>query len=122
MIYLNDSRLGQIFQRKMNSSSDAIAIARKREVNATRKIFIIVVFCILCWLPMQILNMIGTITGSHVRSEFINKSAKVLQQLSSAVDPILYAYHLKGFRRAIFVLLRLKIIVKRNQNTLSGTA
>jgi hypothetical protein len=102
MIYLNDSRLNKIFQRKENSSTDAIAIAQKREINATRKIFIIVVFCVFCWLPMHILNIISTITGSHVRSEFVNKSAKVLQHLSSAVDPILYAYHLKGFRRAIF--------------------
>jgi hypothetical protein len=65
---------------------------------------------------MQILNMISTIIESHVKNEFINKSAKVLLHLSSAVDPILYAYRLKDFRRAIFVLLRVKIKNSQNQN------
>lgn len=75
--------------------------AQKREVKATQNLSIIVAFFMICWLPLYTINCIN----AFCRECFINESFTyfgiILSHLNSAINPLLYAYHLKDFRGAL---------------------
>lgn len=75
--------------------------AQKREVKATQNLSIIVAFFMICWIPLYTINCIN----AFCRECFINESVIyfgiILSHLNSAINPLLYAYHLKDFRGAL---------------------
>lgn len=83
-----------------------LGAARKREIKATQNLSIIVLFFMICWLPLYTINCIQAFCRSCDVHPKLTLLCIILTHLNSAVNPILYAYHLKDFRLALknFVL------------------
>lgn len=75
---------------------------QKREVKATQNLSIIVLFFMICWIPLYTINFILAFCGDcfQVNSTFM-LFCIILSHLNSAGNPLLYAYHLRDFRAAL---------------------
>lgn len=78
-----------------------LGAARKREVKATQNLSIIVLFFMMCWFPLYTINCIKAFCPDCYVPELLTYGCIVLSHLNSAVNPVLYAYHLKDFRAAL---------------------
>lgn len=78
-----------------------LGAARKREVKATQNLSIIVLFFMMCWFPLYTINCIKAFCSDCFVPPLLTYGCIVLSHLNSAVNPILYAYHLKDFRAAL---------------------
>lgn len=86
-----------------------LGAAQKREVKATQNLSIIVLFFMICWIPLYTINFIVAFCSDCfvVNSTFM-LFCVILSHLNSAGNPLLYAYHLKDFRAALkYFLCRL---------------
>lgn len=88
-----------------------LGAARKREIKATQNLSIIVIFFMMCWLPLYTINCIKAFCPECHIDASITFAAIILSHLNSAVNPLLYAYNLKDFRAAMKTLI-LKMIGK----------
>ncbi|XP_044271328.1 adenosine receptor A2a isoform X2 [Tribolium madens] len=78
-----------------------LGAAQKREVKATQNLAIIVLFFMICWIPLYTINCILAFCNDcKVDSNFMF-SCIILSHLNSAGNPLLYAYHLRDFRAAL---------------------
>lgn len=75
--------------------------AQKREVKATQNLSIIVAFFMICWIPLYTMNCINAFCKECFIHETLIYFGIVLSHLNSAINPLLYAYHLKDFRGAL---------------------
>lgn len=78
-----------------------LGAAQKREVKATQNLAVIVLFFMICWIPLYTINC--TLAFCHtctVDPTFMN-CCIILSHLNSAGNPLLYAYNLKDFRSAL---------------------
>lgn len=82
-----------------------LGAARKREVKATQNLSIIVLFFMICWLPLYTINCIKAFCPDCFVPQALTLFAIILSHLNSAVNPLLYAYHLKDFRAALKALI-----------------
>lgn len=78
-----------------------LGAARKREVKATQNLSIIVLFFMLCWMPLYTINCIKAFCPDCYIPPMMTFIFIILSHLNSAVNPLLYAYHLKDFRAAL---------------------
>ena len=78
-----------------------LGAAQKREVKATQNLSIIVLFFMICWIPLYTINCIKAFCPMCYIHPRITYFSIVLSHLNSAVNPLLYAYHLKDFRAAM---------------------
>ncbi|XP_058127290.1 adenosine receptor A2b [Anopheles ziemanni] len=75
--------------------------AQNREVKATQNLSIIVLFFMICWLPLHTINCIVAFCPQcHIHAP-VMLFVITLSHLNSAINPLLYAYHLKDFRAAL---------------------
>lgn len=82
--------------------------AQKREVKATQNLSIIVAFFMICWIPLYTINCINAFCKQCFINESVIYFGIVLSHLNSAINPLLYAYHLKDFRGAMYRLITCK--------------
>lgn len=80
--------------------------AQKREVKATQNLSIIVAFFMLCWIPLYTINCINAFCKECFINETFTYFGIVLSHVNSALNPLLYAYHLKDFRGALMRLFK----------------
>ncbi|CAO1411003.1 unnamed protein product [Diamesa tonsa] len=80
--------------------------AQKREVKATQNLSIIVCFFVLCWIPLYTINCINAFCTSCYIHPNWTYFGIVLSHFNSAINPVLYAYHLKDFRGALLRLFK----------------
>ncbi|CAL8115386.1 unnamed protein product [Orchesella dallaii] len=74
---------------------------KRREAKAAKKLGIIVLFFMLCWMPLYTINCIQAFYPDFsVPIQFLNFTI-ILSHANSALNPFLYAYHLKEFRLAM---------------------
>lgn len=78
-----------------------LGAAQKREVKATQNLSIIVLFFMICWIPLYTINCIKAFCSSCEIDLRITLSCIVLSHFNSAINPLLYAYHLRDFRLAL---------------------
>lgn len=78
--------------------------AQKREVKATQNLSIIVAFFMICWLPLYTINCINAFCRQCFINEYVIYFGIILSHFNSAINPLLYAYHLKDFRGALLRL------------------
>ncbi|XP_069365748.1 adenosine receptor A3 [Maniola hyperantus] len=78
-----------------------LGAAQKREVKATQNLAIIVFFFIVCWIPLYTINAIKAFMPELDIPNPLTYFCIVFSHLNSAVNPLLYAYHLKDFRAAL---------------------
>lgn len=74
----------------------------------TVKISVIVLIFIVSWFPLQIINVLGALNKTFKIDHNIIAFSMIIAHSNSAINPILYAYHLKDVRRAIFKIFRFK--------------
>lgn len=90
-----------------------LGAARKREVKATQNLSIIVLFFMVCWIPLYTINCVQAFcTSCSVPQTFLD-CCIILSHLNSAGNPLLYAYHLRDFRSALKGLLFGNTVEKR---------
>ncbi|CAH0554656.1 unnamed protein product [Brassicogethes aeneus] len=78
-----------------------LGAAQTNEVKATQNLAIIVLFFMICWIPLYTINcVIAFYHDFHVNPTFMFFCI-ILSHLNSAMNPLLYAYHLKDFRLAL---------------------
>lgn len=82
-----------------------LGAARKREVKATQNLSVIVLFFMLCWLPLYTINCVQAFCPTCHIEPWLMLFLIILSHLNSALNPLLYAYHLKDFRAALKALL-----------------
>ncbi|XP_062537131.1 5-hydroxytryptamine receptor 2B [Armigeres subalbatus] len=78
-----------------------LGAAQKREVKATQNLSIIVLFFMICWIPLYTINCIQAFCRDCTIPSTLMFFCIILSHLNSAVNPLLYAYHLKDFRAAL---------------------
>ncbi|CAK1581695.1 unnamed protein product [Parnassius mnemosyne] len=78
-----------------------LGAAQKREVKATRNLAIIVFFFIVCWIPLYTINAIKAFLPELDIPNPLTYFCIIFSHLNSAINPLLYAYHLKDFRAAL---------------------
>lgn len=79
--------------------------AQKREVKATQNLSIIVAFFMICWIPLYTINCVNAFCKECFIYDSVIFFSIILSHLNSAINPLLYAYHLKDFRGALYRLL-----------------
>lgn len=78
-----------------------LGAAQKREVKATQNLAIIVLFFMICWIPLYTINcVLAFCNDCEINVTFMN-CCIILSHLNSAGNPLLYAYHLRDFRAAL---------------------
>jgi len=82
-----------------------LGAAQKREVKATQNLSIIVMFFMICWIPLYTINCIKAFCPDCYVPLQVTFFSIILSHLNSAVNPLLYAYHLRDFRAAMKNLL-----------------
>lgn len=82
-----------------------LGAAQKREVKATQNLAIIVFFFIICWIPLYTINAIKAFMPELDIPNPLTYVCIIVSHLNSAINPLLYAYHLKDFRAALKGLL-----------------
>lgn len=87
----------------MNSSNSK---SNDREIEATKRITIIIVFYMISTLPLKIVNFLNSACDITVSNEVLIKSLIILTHVKPAVNPMLYAYHLRDFRQTLMKLFR----------------
>ncbi|XP_038216043.1 adenosine receptor A2b [Zerene cesonia] len=78
-----------------------LGAAQKREVKATQNLAIIVFFFIICWIPLYTINAIKAFMPELDIPNPLTYFCIIFSHLNSAINPLLYAYHLKDFRAAL---------------------
>lgn len=78
-----------------------LGAAQKREVKATQNLAIIVFFFIICWIPLYTMNAVKAFMPELDIPNPLTYVFVLVSHLNSAINPLLYAYHLKDFRAAL---------------------
>ncbi|XP_069160678.1 uncharacterized protein [Procambarus clarkii] len=83
--------------------------ASRREVKAAKSLSIIVLFFMVSWFPLYTINCVQAFCKQCDVPIFLMSFTIILTHLNSAINPFLYAYHMKDFRNALkaFILHRL---------------
>ncbi|XP_069841695.1 adenosine receptor A1-like [Dendropsophus ebraccatus] len=72
-----------------------------REFRMATSLFLIVFCFVLCWFPIHILNVIRLFCPQCVVSTDLVLSAVILSHANSAINPVIYVFRMRTFRRAI---------------------
>lgn len=94
-----------------------LGAAQKREVKATQNLSIIVLFFIICWIPLYTINCVKAFCSECYIGSRLTNFCIILSHLNSAVNPLLYAYHLRDFRAALKSLIYKMFGIKETNPT-----
>lgn len=75
--------------------------ASKREVRTAKNLAIIVIFFMICWLPLYTVNCVQAFCSNCIVPIWLLDAFIVLSHVNSALNPFLYAYHMSDFRNAL---------------------
>ncbi|XP_019763060.1 D(1)-like dopamine receptor isoform X2 [Dendroctonus ponderosae] len=103
IVIMNPDKTGNSKCKNLSSGGmiRMLGVQQRNEVKSTQNLAIIVLFFMICWIPLYTINcIIAFYEDFHVNSTFM-LSCIILSHLNSAGNPLLYAYHLKDFRAAL---------------------
>lgn len=110
------SEVNRCDSRRCSTSTNIVhqvTHANKREVKAAKSLSIIVLFFLICWFPLYTINCVQAFCETcPVTPEFMYFTI-ILTHVNSAVNPFLYAYHMKDFRHALKAFILEKILRRR---------
>lgn len=72
-----------------------------RELRMATSLFLVVFCFVVCWFPIHILNVVRLFCPQCVVSADLVLSAVILSHANSAINPIIYVFRMRTFRRAI---------------------
>ncbi|PRD36552.1 UNVERIFIED_CONTAM: Adora2a [Trichonephila clavipes] len=75
--------------------------ASKREVRTAKNLAIIVVFFMICWMPLYTVNCVQAFCSRCQVPTWLLDTFIILSHANSALNPFLYAYHMSDFRLAL---------------------
>ncbi|KAJ8917732.1 hypothetical protein NQ315_005181 [Exocentrus adspersus] len=75
-----------------------LGVQQTNEVKATQNLAIIVLFFMICWIPLYTINCILAFRPDFEVNSTFMLCCIILSHLNSAGNPLLYAYHLRDFR------------------------
>ncbi|KAJ8975443.1 hypothetical protein NQ317_000690 [Molorchus minor] len=78
-----------------------LGVQQTNEVKATQNLSIIVLFFMICWIPLYTINCILAFRPDFQVNSTFMLCCIILSHLNSAGNPLLYAYHLRDFRAAL---------------------
>ncbi|KAJ8937213.1 hypothetical protein NQ318_006634 [Aromia moschata] len=78
-----------------------LGVQQTNEVKATQNLAIIVLFFMICWIPLYTINCILAFRPDFQVNSTFMLCCIILSHLNSAGNPLLYAYHLRDFRSAL---------------------
>ncbi|KAG8222641.1 hypothetical protein J437_LFUL011917 [Ladona fulva] len=78
-----------------------LGATQRREVKATQNLAILVLLFVVCWIPLYTINCVKAFCPDCPVEGALTLFCVVLSHFNSAVNPILYAYHLKDYRAAL---------------------
>lgn len=78
----------------------------QREMEAAKRISIIVAFFMVSTLPLETLNFLNSVFNFDFEIESLTQAAILISHLKPVVNPMLYVYHLKDFRSAVLELFQ----------------
>lgn len=90
--------------QNQSESQTCVHEATKREIKVTFNILIIMLFFMICWLPLNVIKALKILCKSCTVSDSVITFCIVLTHFNSALNPLLYACHLRDFRRAFLKL------------------
>ena len=114
----NNTKISSMVEELEQSEMKKIQVLKSNEIKATKNILVIIVFFVLCWLvsenfqtyfmhlilipfqPLNALNFNCSVFDNCDMHIHFRHFSIVMSHLNSAVNPLLYAYHLKGFKGA----------------------
>ena len=85
----------------VEQSQRAVIKSRKR---VTKMVLTVTVVCAVCWLPNLIAYVLD-FYGLNSQGDIVHTTTVVLVTLNSAVNPIIYCFQSRQFRRCVKVLL-----------------
>ncbi|XP_047474431.1 uncharacterized protein LOC125028886 isoform X2 [Penaeus chinensis] len=97
----DNARLDSRRSSTTTSIVNQVGHASRREVKAAKSLSIIVLFFMFSWFPLYTINCVQAFCSSCTVPPFIMNVTIILSHLNSAINPLLYAYHMKDFRMAI---------------------
>lgn len=75
---------------------------KTREVQTTVVLFITVLFFAICWVPLYIIDVMFSLAPQSLSIDIETINALiVLRHFNSVLNPFLYAYHMKGFKKSL---------------------
>ena len=93
----------------VEQSQRAVIKSRKR---VTKMVLTVTVVCAVCWLPNLIAYVLD-FYGLNSQGDIVHTTTVVLVTLNSAVNPIIYCFQSRQFRRCVKVLLFSPCLVRR---------
>ncbi|XP_064088046.1 alpha-1D adrenergic receptor-like isoform X3 [Macrobrachium nipponense] len=116
----SQSEVNRCDSRRCSTSTNVVhqvTHANKREVKAAKSLSIIVLFFLICWFPLYTINFAQSFCP---RCTLVTPEAMyftiILTHVNSAVNPFLYAYHMKDFRHALKTFILEKILRRKAQS------
>ncbi|XP_063706461.1 D(1A) dopamine receptor-like [Culicoides brevitarsis] len=97
----NKEPIRELRRQRGGTMLRVLGAAQKREVKATQNLSIIVLFFMICWMPLYTINCINAFCSMCLDDVKLTNFCIILSHLNSALNPILYAYHLRDFRKAL---------------------
>ncbi|XP_078466186.1 adenosine receptor A1-like [Lampetra planeri] len=93
----NEARGGAGNERSMQSLT--------KEVKTATSLFLVLFLFTVCWIPLHVLNCISLLCPGNNTPYGLLLAAIILSHANSVVNPFLYAYRMKSYRRAFLSLI-----------------
>ncbi|XP_070496853.1 adenosine receptor A2b-like [Chironomus tepperi] len=90
------------------STTSSYQYTQKREINVTWNISIVVSLFFICWIPLNVLNLIEKIYDATDKYKCLLITFIILSHSNSAINPFLYSFQIKTFRKSLFRVLRIQ--------------
>ncbi|XP_031564433.1 melatonin receptor type 1B-B-like [Actinia tenebrosa] len=89
---------------KKDSNGDTVSV---EEIKITRTLFVIVVFYMICWTPVLIVDLVDLFFGRYASPREIYLAYTFLVSVSSAVNPVIYGVMNQSFRKEFLSILQI---------------
>lgn len=83
------------------SARERRRIIARKELQTATSLFIILFFFTICWLPVHILNTVTLLCPTCRIPNQLTLAAIILSHANSAVNPVVYVFRVRSFRKAL---------------------
>ncbi|XP_068165799.1 adenosine receptor A1-like [Antennarius striatus] len=77
-----------------------------RELRKATSLFLVLFLFMMCWMPIHLINTVQLLCPHHHVPLPVSLAAILLSHANSALNPILYAYRMRSFRRTLIGMCR----------------